>query len=94
MLLQHAADPNAREAGDNTYPLHWATAGKDVDVVRELLHEGGDVHGYGDLHKLDVIGWAAVFREPGDDPSGLLSLLVERGPATIFSLRSLSAIAI
>jgi hypothetical protein len=27
LLLEHGADPNAREAGDNTYPLHWAAAG-------------------------------------------------------------------
>src|SRR5687767_8083895 len=26
LLLAHGADPNAREAGDNTYPLHWAAA--------------------------------------------------------------------
>ena len=26
LLLEHGADPNAREAGDNTYPLHWAAA--------------------------------------------------------------------
>ena len=26
LLLAHGADPNAREAGDNTYPLHWAVA--------------------------------------------------------------------
>ena len=30
LLLQHGADPNAREAGDNTYPLHWAAARGDV----------------------------------------------------------------
>jgi ankyrin repeat protein len=26
LLLDRGADPNAREAGDNTYPLHWAAA--------------------------------------------------------------------
>ncbi len=90
LLLKHGADPNAREAGDNTYPLHWAAARKDVEVVRVLLDAGGDAHGSGDLHELDVIGWAAVYREPGDDPSGVVSLLVERGARHhIFSAISL-----
>src|SRR5439155_4035891 len=26
LLLAHGADPDVREAGDNTYPLHWAAA--------------------------------------------------------------------
>ena len=90
LLLKHGADPNAREAGDNTYPLHWAAARKDVEVVRVLLDAGGDAHGSGDVHELDVIGWAAVYREPGDDPSGVVSLLVERGARHhIFSAISL-----
>jgi ankyrin repeat protein len=89
-LLDYGADPNAREAGDNTYPLHWAAARKDVEMVRALLDAGGDVHGSGDVHELDVIGWAAVYREPGDDPSGVVALLVERGARHhIFSAISL-----
>ena len=79
LLLQHGADPNAREAGDNTYPLHWAAARKDLEIVRALLDAGGDVHGTGDVHELGVIGWAAVFREPDDNPLPVVSLLLERG---------------
>ena len=86
LLLQHGADPNAREAGDNTYPLHWAAARGDGDTVRALLDAGGDVHGIGDVHELDVIGWATVFHGPGDDPNAMtasrqrtVALLVERG---------------
>ena len=30
LLLEHGADPNAREAGDNTYPLHWAAAAGNI----------------------------------------------------------------
>jgi ankyrin repeat protein/uncharacterized glyoxalase superfamily protein PhnB len=70
LLLDQGADPNAREAGDNTYPLHWAAAHGSVDVVRMLLDGGGDVHGLGDVHELDVIGWATIFRDRGDDDRG------------------------
>src|SRR5262249_16378849 len=75
-LLEHGANPNAREEGDNTYPLHWAAAQGHVEVVRALLDAGGDVHGAGDAHELDVIGWATFFHTGGGDP---LSLLLERG---------------
>jgi ankyrin repeat protein len=82
LLLQLGADPNAREAGDNTYPLHWAAANRNSEVVRALLDAGGDVHGIGDDHELDVIGWATFFHEdgraPGDSPE-VAALLVERG---------------
>lgn len=86
ILLEHGADPNAREAGDNTYPLHWAAAHGHIEIVRALLDAGGDVHGFGDVHMLDVIGWATLYRAPGDDPKQLISsrqelvgLLLERG---------------
>jgi ankyrin repeat protein len=93
LLLQHGADPNAREAGDNTYPLHWAAANRHVEIVRALLDAGGDVHGVGDVHELDAIGWATFFHEPhgapGDNPS-VATLLVERGARHhIFSAMSL-----
>lgn len=86
LLLEHGADPNARETGDNTYPLHWAAAHGNLEVARTLLDSGGDVHGIGDVHELDVIGWATLHRAPGDDPAQmdaarreLVSLLLERG---------------
>jgi ankyrin repeat protein/uncharacterized glyoxalase superfamily protein PhnB len=86
LLLGHGADPNAREEGDNTYPLHWAAAAGHVDVVRALLDAGGDVHGIGDVHALDTIGWATFYHEPGEEPSQmsesrrpLVALLIERG---------------
>jgi ankyrin repeat protein/glyoxalase/bleomycin resistance protein/dioxygenase superfamily protein len=92
-LLQHGADPNAREAGDNTYPLHWAAASRHIEVVRALLDAGGDVHGVGDDHELDAIGWATYFHEPGRAPGDrpeVASLLVERGARHhIFSAMSL-----
>lgn len=81
VLLEHGADPNAREQGDNTYPLHWAVAAKQVEISRALLDAGGDVHGFGDLHELDAIGWATVFPEQGDEDAkrAATALLMERG---------------
>src|SRR5712675_1502625 len=78
-LLAQGADPNARESGDNTYPLHWAAAGKHVECVRALLDAGADVQGFGDVHELDTIGWATFYTEPGQDPSATVALLLERG---------------
>ncbi|MGH7461415.1 MAG: ankyrin repeat domain-containing protein [Longimicrobiales bacterium] len=82
VLLERGADPNAREAGDNTYPLHWAAAGRHLEVVRVLLDAGGDVHGFGDAHELDAIGWASFYHAPGhsrgDNPE-MIALLLERG---------------
>ena len=64
------------------YPLHWAAAARHVEIVRALLDAGGDVHGIGDVHEFDVIGWAAYYhvpgRERGDNPE-VISLLLERG---------------
>ena len=68
VLLRRGADPNAREAGDNTAPLHWAAARADVAIVRLLLDAGADVHATGDVHALDVIGWASFYHAPGGDP--------------------------
>jgi cytohesin len=86
LLLEHGADPNARETGDHTYPLHWAAAHGHLETVRALLDAGGDVHGLGDVHELDVMGWATFFHGPGDAPAqmdasrlDLVSLLLERG---------------
>jgi uncharacterized glyoxalase superfamily protein PhnB len=81
-LLADGADPNAREEGDNTTPLHWAAAGRNIEIVRALLDAGCDVHGTGDVHELDAIGWATFFHSdrgnPGDRPE-VAELLVERG---------------
>ncbi|HEY0784165.1 MAG TPA: ankyrin repeat domain-containing protein [Thermoanaerobaculia bacterium] len=81
-LLAAGADPNAREAGDNTYPLHWAAAAGHEAIVRALLDSGGDAHGMGDLHELDTIGWATYFHKPGEpgaDNAAVVALLLEHG---------------
>jgi ankyrin repeat protein len=90
LLLQHGADPNAREAGDNTYPLHWAAARGDVAIMRLLLDAGGDVHGFGADHAGDVIGWGTFFTEPGKDIRAVADFLASRGARhNIFSAISI-----
>ncbi|HEV3197482.1 MAG TPA: ankyrin repeat domain-containing protein [Bryobacteraceae bacterium] len=79
LLLEHGADPNAREEGDNAYALHFAAGYGHLETVRALLDAGGDVHGIGDAHELDVIGWATAGRPPGESHWEVLSLLLERG---------------
>ena len=66
LLLRRGLDPNAREQGDNTYPMHWAAAAGKLDVVRRLADAGGDVVGHGDDHELEVIGWASCWQEADD----------------------------
>jgi ankyrin repeat protein len=74
LLLEHGADPNARDVGDNATPLHFAAANGTLDTVRLLLDAGADVHGTGDVHNGDVIGWAA--REGNE---AVVNLLLKRG---------------
>jgi ankyrin repeat protein len=79
LLLRQGAEPNARDAGDNASPLHFAAGAGHVDIVRALLDAGADVHGYGDLHESEVIGWATVLGPPHEAHPETLSLLLERG---------------
>lgn len=74
LLLEHGADPNARDLGDNATPLHFAAANGALDNVRLLLDAGADVQGTGDAHNGNVIGWAA--REGNE---AVINLLLERG---------------
>lgn len=76
VLLEHGADPNIREPGDNALPLHFAAGGGHVESVRVLLDAGSDVQGVGDVHEMDTIGWATVVGESHRD---VVDLLVERG---------------
>lgn len=90
LLIEHGADPNARDAGDNVSPLHVAAANRALESVRLLLDAGADVHGTGDLHKGDVIGWAA---SAGNDE--VIALLIERGARHhIFSAMALGDLAL
>jgi ankyrin repeat protein len=74
LLLDHGADSNARDAGDNASALHFAAGGGHLESVRLLLDAGADVQGSGDVHQSDVIGWAA--REGNE---AVVNLLLERG---------------
>lgn len=74
LLIEHGANSNARDVGDNATPLHFAAAKGTLESVRMLLDAGADVHGTGDLHDGDVIGWAARL---GND--AVVDLLLERG---------------
>jgi hypothetical protein len=76
LLLQHGADPNARDVGDRALALHFAAGHGHVDSVRALLDAGSDVHGSGDAHRLDVIGWATCFAGARRD---VVALLEARG---------------
>jgi len=80
LLLAHGIDPNTREKGDNTYPMHWAAAAGHLDVVRKLADAGGDVIGDGDDHALQVIGWATGW-DGCDDAThrAIADFLVSRG---------------
>jgi ankyrin repeat protein/catechol 2,3-dioxygenase-like lactoylglutathione lyase family enzyme len=76
VLLEHGADPEARDAGDNALPLHFAAGGGYLESVHALLDAASDVHGKGDLHELEVIGWATIWREIDH---AIVDLLIERG---------------
>ncbi|HKR08204.1 MAG TPA: ankyrin repeat domain-containing protein [Gemmatimonadaceae bacterium] len=80
LLLRRGIDPNTREKGDNTYPMHWAAAAGHLEVVRRLADAGGDVVGDGDDHALQVIGWATGW-EGCDDAThrAIADFLVSRG---------------
>jgi ankyrin repeat protein len=63
LLLEHGADPNAREAGDNSYALHWGAAQGHLETVRVI--------GWATFYH-------APGRAPGDNPD-VVALLIERG---------------
>jgi len=61
LLLDHGADPNIRDEGDNAFPIHFAAERGQLDIVRRLVEHGADPIGVGDTHELEVIGWATAF---------------------------------
>lgn len=80
LLLARGLDVDARETGDNTYPMHWAAAAGHVEIVRRLADASGDVVGHGDDHELEVIGWATCWDGCDDEAHrAVADLLVSRG---------------
>ncbi|HMC56610.1 MAG TPA: ankyrin repeat domain-containing protein [Gemmatimonadaceae bacterium] len=80
LLLERGLDPNAREQGDNTTAMHWAAAAGELDVVRRLADDGGNVNVEGDDHELGVIGWATCWDGAQDDAHRKVAeFLVHRG---------------
>jgi ankyrin repeat protein len=61
MLLEHGADPDIRDEGDDATPLHFAAESGDLDVVRLLIEHGADPVGDGTHHELTALGWATCF---------------------------------
>ena len=77
VLLEHGADPNARDVGDNATPLFFAAGGGPIETVRLLLDAGADPRAEGDVHQLEVIGSATCFGPA--IPWDTVNLLLERG---------------
>ncbi len=61
LLLDRGADPNVRDDGDNAIPLCFACEKNDLEIVRLLVEHLADVNSTGDMHTMDVVGWATVF---------------------------------
>jgi len=80
LLLARGIDPDTRERGDNTTPMHWAAAAGHLSVVQRLAEAGGDVVGAGDDHLLEVIGWATCWYGCDDEAHrAVADYLVARG---------------
>ena len=61
LLLERGADPNVRDDGDNALPIHFVAEKGHLDIVRQLVEAGSDPIGEGDMHELEVIGWATCY---------------------------------
>ena len=80
VLLGAGLDPNVRETGDNTTPMHWAAAAGKLNIVQRLADFGGDVIGAGDDHEMGVIGWVSCWDGTDDDAHrAVVDFLLSRG---------------
>lgn len=90
-LLARGADPNLRDDGDNAMPIHFAAEQGDLEVVRMLIEHGADPIGTGDMHELDVIGWAVGF-DYAYHPEVAEYLLAHGGRHNIISAVAMGAV--
>jgi RNA polymerase sigma factor (sigma-70 family) len=91
LLLQRGASATQRDHGDNAYALHFAAEQGQLEIVKLLVEAGADVHGTGDGHGLDVIGWATCFQHTRRE---VAEYLLSRGARqTIFSASALGDVA-
>jgi ankyrin repeat protein len=72
LLLNHGADPDLRDEGDNATALHFAAERGSLPIVKLLIERGADVNGFGDLHGWDVIGWATLHHDVHTDVANYL----------------------
>ena len=91
LLLERGADPNIRDEGDNAFPLHFAAERQALPVIRLLIEYGADPIGRGDLHELEVIGWATCFGKP--DPAVVEYLLAHGARHNVLSATAVGDLA-
>lgn len=58
MLLNHGADPNARQPGSGTTALHHMAYRGDIETVKTLLAHGADLHALTDYENETPLDWA------------------------------------
>jgi ankyrin repeat protein len=74
LLLASGADSNlAARNGTRVAPLHSAVAGGNIEIVRELLESGADVHARQDL------GFTALHGAAFDGSEEMIRLLLDHG---------------
>jgi ankyrin repeat protein len=85
LLLDRGADPNIRDDGDNAYPLHFAAENQNLAIITLLVEHGADPIGTGDLHELEVLGWATAWDYVSVKPDIVEHLLAHGARHNIFS---------
>ncbi|HEU5249903.1 MAG TPA: ankyrin repeat domain-containing protein [Thermoanaerobaculia bacterium] len=74
LLLATGADPNfAAQNSTRVAPLHSAVAGGNVEIVRELLARGADVHARQD------VGFTALHGAAAEGGEEMIRLLLDHG---------------
>ena len=92
-LLERGADPNVRDEGDNAMPLHFAAENQHLPIVRLLVEHGADPVGEGDLHELEVIGWACCWDYRSASREVVDYLLAHGARHNIFSATAMGDVA-